>query len=87
MITGNMGSELRMDYTVIGDAVNLAARVEALTRQFNVHFMITEDTYQYTKDIIEVKQLEAIKVKGKDIPVMMYEVLSLKSDKIIPATE
>jgi len=38
MITGNMGSELRMDYTVIGDAVNLAARVEALTRQFNVHF-------------------------------------------------
>jgi len=80
MIAGNMGSELRMDYTVIGDAVNLAARTEALTRQFKCHFMITEDTYQLTKDVIEVKQLEAIKVKGKDIPVMMYEVLSLKSD-------
>jgi len=86
MITGNMGSELRMDYTVIGDAVNLAARTEALTRQFNAHFMITEDTYQYTKDIIEVKQLEAIKVKGKDIPVMMYEVLALKSNAIVPDT-
>jgi len=82
MISGNMGSELCMDYTVIGDAVNLGARVEALTRDYKAHFMITEDTYQLTKDIIEVKQLEAVKVKGKDIPVMMYEVLALKSDKI-----
>jgi len=87
MIAGNMGSELRMDYTVIGDAVNLAARTEALTRQFKCHFMITEDTYQLTKDIIEVKQLEAIKVKGKDIPVMMYEVLALKTDQITPISE
>jgi adenylate cyclase len=83
MVVGNMGSELRMDYTVIGDAVNLGARVEALTRQFDAHLIISESTYQYAKEIIEVKPLEAIKVKGKEIPVMVYEVLALKSDKVI----
>jgi len=77
MVVGNMGSELRMDYTVIGDAVNLGARVEALTRQFNAHLIITEATYKYVQDIIEAKPLEAIKVKGKEIPVMIYEVLGL----------
>ncbi len=78
MVVGNMGSELRMDYTVIGDAVNLGARVEALTRQFNAHLIVSEATYRYIKDIVEVKPLEPIKVKGKEIPVMIYEVLSLK---------
>ena len=82
MIVGNMGSELRMDYTVIGDAVNLGARIEALTRQFNAHLIISEATYNYVKDIIDERPLEPIKVKGKNIPVMIYEVLGLKSDKI-----
>ena len=77
MVVGNMGSELRMDYTVIGDAVNLGARVEALTRQFNAHLIITEATYGHVKTLIEAKPLETIKVKGKEIPVMVYEVLGL----------
>ncbi len=80
MVVGNMGSTLVMDYTVIGDAVNLGARVEALTRQFNNHIIITEFTYAYVKDIIEAKPLESIKVKGKDIPVMIYEVIGLKPE-------
>ena len=67
-----------MDYTVIGDAVNLGARVEALTRQFETHLIITESTYTYVKDFIDVKPLEAIKVKGKEIPVMTYDVVGLK---------
>ncbi|MFH0790470.1 MAG: CHASE2 domain-containing protein [Candidatus Omnitrophota bacterium] len=78
MLVGNMGTMERMDYTVIGDAVNLAARIETLTRTYNNHIMISEFTYAHVKDIIEVKPLEAIRVKGKQEPVMMYEVLGYK---------
>ncbi len=82
MIVGNMGSTLVMDYTVIGDAVNLGARIESLTRRYNNNIMISEFAYEYIKDIIEVNPLEPIKVKGKDISVMMYEVTGLKSGKL-----
>ena len=77
MVVGNMGSNLRMDYTVIGDAVNLGARVEALTRNYDSHLIVTEATYNYVKDIVDARQLEAIKVKGKDIPVMIYDIRGL----------
>jgi len=80
MVVGNMGSSLVMDYTVIGDAVNLGARIEALTRKYNNNIIISEFTYQYVKDMVEVNPLESIKVKGKDIPVMMYEVVRLKEE-------
>jgi len=76
MVVGNMGSNLRMDYTVIGDAVNLGARVEALTRNYDSYLIITEAVYEHVKDIAECRQLEAIKVK--DIPVMIYDVTGLK---------
>ena len=80
MVVGNMGSELRMDYTVIGDAVNLGARVEAVTRDYQAHLIITETTFHHVKDIITYEPLEAIKVKGKDIPVMIYNVFDLKKE-------
>lgn len=78
MLVGNMGTMERMDYTVIGDAVNLAARIESLTRTYNNHIMISEFTYAQVNDIVEVKPLESIRVKGKQKPVMMYEVIGYK---------
>lgn len=83
VVVGNMGSDLLMNYTVIGDAINLGSRVEGLTRQYNCHIIITEYTYNYVKDIVEVMPLESIKVKGKDVAVMVYEVLKLKPDEVI----
>lgn len=82
MLVGNMGSTERMDYTVIGDSVNLGARIEALTRQYNNHIIIGEATYDYVKDLVEVKKLDEVKVKGKEKPALIYEVLGLKGQAI-----
>ncbi|MBN1794480.1 MAG: CHASE2 domain-containing protein [Candidatus Omnitrophica bacterium] len=80
MVVGNMGSYERMDYTVIGDAVNLGARVEALTRDYRCYIIITEFTYGYVKDRVVVKELDSVKVKGKNKPVVIYEVIDLKKE-------
>ena len=74
VIVGNIGSAIRMDYTVIGDPVNLAARVEALTRKFNSDFLITETTYQLVKDIVQARKIGALQVKGKKEPSLIYSV-------------
>ena len=79
MIVGNMGAAgKKMDFTVIGDNVNLAARVEGLTRKFDSHIIITEYTYARVKDSVDAKELEAVTVKGKERPVVMYNVLGMK---------
>ena len=86
VIVGNIGAEgKKMDYTVIGDHVNLGSRVEALTRKYNVHVLITEFTLDKirgcigTSDIghVSVKGLERVIVKGKEKPVGIYEISSL----------
>src|SRR3989339_1487128 len=72
MVVGNMGSIERMDYTVIGDNVNLGARLEGLNKEFRTHIIISESAYQIVKDIVKVKPLGTTKVKGKEKPVEIY---------------
>lgn len=75
MIVGNMGSRDRWDYTVIGNAVNLASRLEHQTRDFSVDIIISESTYNLVKDKIVVKELGEVMVRGKQKPVIIYEVV------------
>lgn len=78
MVTGNMGSTMRMNYTMMGDTVNLAARLEASAKQYGVYIQIAEATQQAVKDDFEFRFLDYVRVKGKSVPVRTYELLAAK---------
>jgi len=81
MVVGNMGAEgKKMDYTVIGDNVNLGARLEGLTRKYNNHIIISEFTYAKVKDIVKVNELGSVTVKGKEQPVVIYDLVGVKGE-------
>ena len=80
MIVGNMGSAARMDYTIMGDAVNLASRLESANKVYGTRVMISEFVMEHVQDRIVVRELDIIRVIGKATPVRVYEVISRKED-------
>ncbi len=77
MTVGNMGSDSRFDYTVLGDNVNLSSRLEGLNKEYGTKILIGERTYELVKDKISVKLIDVVAVKGKKTGVKVYELLSL----------
>jgi len=83
MTVGNMGSKSRMDYTLMGDSVNLGARLEGTNKIYGTNIIISEFTYEKIKDRFVCRELDNIRVKGKQKPVKIYEVMDYLAE---PAT-
>ena len=69
---------MRMNYTMMGDNVNLAARLEASAKQYGIYIQVSESTYKVVKDKFDWRFLDYVRVKGKQLPVKVYELIAEK---------
>ena len=91
LVTGNMGSTMRMNYTMMGDTVNLAARLAASAKQYGIYIQVAEETYAACKDKFIWRDLDYVIVMGKTEPAQVFELISEEQnmppgyDKLLPA--
>jgi adenylate cyclase len=71
-----MGSNIVQNYTVMGDSVNLGSRLEAINKEYGTHIIISQFTYIEVKDTFSTREVDRVKVKGKNEPVRIYELIA-----------
>ncbi|MDP6787679.1 MAG: GAF domain-containing protein [Rhodospirillales bacterium] len=84
VVSGNIGSPKRMDYTLIGDGVNLAARLESACKQYSAKLLISKNTYEKLKGTYRIRDIDDVVVKGKTEPARVFEVLDYHTDETFP---
>ncbi len=84
VVSGTIGSKKRMDYTIIGDGVNLAARLESACKQYGAHILISEFTYKQLRGTYFSRELDLVVVKGKTQPVAIYEIMDYHTEESYP---
>ncbi|MCX8057382.1 MAG: adenylate/guanylate cyclase domain-containing protein [Ignavibacteria bacterium] len=87
MIVGNMGGKKKFDYTVMGDNVNLAARLESINKIYGSDIIISEFVYDKIKEEFLTRELDLIIVKGKTVPVKIFQLIDLKNENFIYSQE
>ena len=84
VVSGTIGSKKRMDYTMIGDGVNLASRLESACKQYGAHILVSELTVKGLRGTYRMREIDLVIVKGKTRPVAIYEILDYHSDETYP---
>lgn len=84
VVSGNIGSPKRMDYTVIGDGVNLASRLESACKQYHAHILVSEYTVRRLKGTYRLREIDRVVVKGKTRPVDIFEIVDYHTDESFP---